>query len=127
MNGGGELVFVYGTLRRGASNHWRMEEAEFVCEAWVLGQLYAIDWYPGMVLEDGGVPVRGDVYRVSGDLLGRLDEFEGVTGGETDEYVRVKTNIQLKVGPGMEAWVWEYRRDVGERKPMVPADWVNPG
>jgi gamma-glutamylcyclotransferase (GGCT)/AIG2-like uncharacterized protein YtfP len=125
MSGTSELVFVYGTLRRGASNHWRMEEAEFVTEAWVLGHLYLIDWYPGMVLDDDGVPVRGEVYRVDTALLAKLDEFEGV-GGE-DEYARVKTEVRQDTGPGMEAWVWEYRRDVRERKEIGPADWVNPG
>ncbi len=99
MSGAGELVFVYGTLRRGASNHWRMEEAEFVGEAWVLGHLYPIDWYPGMVLDDDGVPVRGEVYRVGSELLGELDEFEGVRGEVADEYARVRTEVRRKEGP----------------------------
>ena len=122
------MVFVYGTLRRGASNHWRMEEAEFVCEAWVLGHLYPIDWYPGMVLDGAGVPVQGEVYRVGAELLEKLDEFEGVTGAGlvADEYARVKAEAQQRQGPKMDVWVWEYRRDVGTRQEIVPADWVNP-
>ncbi|HBM76597.1 MAG TPA: hypothetical protein DD438_00690, partial [Verrucomicrobiales bacterium] len=42
------LVFVYGTLRRGFSNHFRLGKAPFVKEGWILGRLYRIDWYPGM-------------------------------------------------------------------------------
>ena len=127
MSGSGDLVFVYGTLRRGASNHWRIAGAEFVAEAWVLGRLYPIDWYPGMVLDDDGVPVRGEVYRVDAELLRHLDAFEGVQGDEADEYARVRVEVQQNEGPGLEVWLWEYRRPVGHRKPIVPADWVNPG
>ncbi len=52
------MVFVYGTLRQGASNHFRLEGATTLGEAWVLGQLYRIDWYPGLLLDDDGIPVK---------------------------------------------------------------------
>ena len=44
MSGAGELLFVYGTLRRGASNAARMEGAEYVRAGRVRGRMYVVDW-----------------------------------------------------------------------------------
>ncbi|MEO8614231.1 MAG: gamma-glutamylcyclotransferase family protein, partial [Luteolibacter sp.] len=45
------MVFVYGTLRRGGSNHFRMDGAEFITAGRIAGRMYKIDWYPGLVLD----------------------------------------------------------------------------
>lgn len=113
-----ELVFVYGTLREGAAEHGRLEEAELVEEAWVLGRLFVIDWYPGLVLDDEGIPVRGEVYAVEKDLLRKLDDFEGA------EYERVRAIVNLKSGESREVWVYDYQGELKGRKELIPADWL---
>lgn len=45
-----ELVFVYGTLRAGASNAWRLEDSDFLGAATVPGRMVKIDWFPGVIL-----------------------------------------------------------------------------
>ena len=113
-----ELVFVYGTLRPGSSNHFRMEEAELQGRAWVLGRLYPLGWYPGLVLDDGGIPVRGEVYAVEREMLRKLDAFEG------SEYERLKFPVHLEGGNEVRAWLYEFRGDEGGREEIVPADWL---
>ncbi len=113
------VVFVYGTLREGASNHCRLEGATALGEAWVLGKLHRIDWYPGLLLDDDGIPVRGEVYAVEREMLRKLDDFEG------REYERLKTTVHLKDGGEVEAWLYEYRGEVAGRMDLVPADWMH--
>ena len=75
------VLFLYGTLKRGMSNHHRVA-GEFLGEARTrpLYRLYALGWHPGLVgpVEDGGVAIAGELWRVGEDVLAQLDEFEGV-------------------------------------------------
>ncbi len=124
-----ELVFVYGTLRRGGSNAFRMEGAEFVSAGEVEGRLYAISWYPGFVPGAGLGQVKGDVFRVAPEQMRALDEFEGLSAGEIEgsEYRRVKVPVLLD-GVAWEeshrAWVYEWIGPVEEGRRIVSGDWL---
>jgi len=85
-----ETVFVYGTLRRGGSNHFRMAQAQFVAAGAVRGKLYRIDWYPGFVADETAGRVVGEIYMVDAETIAALDEFEG------SEYRRVRIAVELK-------------------------------
>lgn len=124
MGGGQELVFVYGSLRQGASNHFRMEGAEPLGEAVITGELYRIDWYPGVILSETGNPVHGEVYRVGPELLARLDRFEGVRGREDDEYARVRVMARAEGRRRHEVWVYEYRGAVQDLPRLPGGDWL---
>ena len=76
-------VFVYGTLRRGGSNHFRMAGADFIAAGTITGRMYKIDWYPGLVLDPAGDEIHGEVFSVPLDLLAELELFEGLSAGET--------------------------------------------
>jgi gamma-glutamylcyclotransferase (GGCT)/AIG2-like uncharacterized protein YtfP len=112
-------VFVYGTLRRGGSNHFRMQGAEFVTAATVRGRLYGIDWYPGLVLDDSGDEVTGEIYQVPAGLLLELDAFEG------PEYRRVMVEPDCggdKRSP-QSTWLWEWLGPVDETRRIASGDW----
>ena len=121
-----EIIFVYGTLRRGGSDHFRMAAAKFVSEATVSGRLYRVHWYPGLVLDEAGDEIHGDVYAVTKDALAILDVFEGLCpgGGEGTEYRRLKTKVALKDGREVEAWVWEWIGATDEIKRLSDGDWL---
>ena len=81
-------VFVYGTLKRGGSNHAWMRDQIFVGEAFTLPRyrLYDLGGYPGLVLDPAqGLSVQGEVWEVDAEGLRGLDHLEDVEGGE---YVR---------------------------------------
>lgn len=135
MNEEAELVFVYGTLRVGASNHHRMKGAEWVGTGIVRGRLYQVSWYPGLVPE-AGPRVVGDVYEVDADLLARLDEFEGIRPGtlEGTEYERRRITVEQAGAtevwdclhpPEVEAWAWVWRRSVEDLEEVVGGDWLD--
>lgn len=115
-----ERVFVYGTLRRGGSNHFRMEKAEFVTMGTVKGRLYRIDWYPGLVLDALADGIVGEIYQMSPAVLEELDRFEGA------EYRRLQTQVRLADGPTVSAWIWEWIGPVDESKRISSGDWFAP-
>ena len=112
------LVFVYGTLRRGGSNAFRMEGAEFAGMATVRGRLYPISWYPGLVLDAAAGPVTGELFRVGSAQLAALDAFEG------EEYRRVKAEAFTEDGRSHDAWLWEWILSVEGRPPLAGGDWL---
>lgn len=119
-----ELIFVYGALRKGASNDWRMKGAQWLGPAEVSGTLVRVDWYPGLVL-GGGSMVLGEVYKVGPELMNELDEFEGI-GSEDErngEYHRVKAEVSFK-GEPLNVWIYEWLKGV-EGYPVVESgDWL---
>lgn len=121
-----QLVFVYGTLRRGGSNHFRMAGAEFLSEATVTGRLYRIDWYPGLVLDEAGGEIHGEVYSVGPELLADLDVFEGVSAGEVEgsEYRRIESVVMQRNSQPLTAWVWEWRGMTDESRRLTDGDWL---
>ncbi len=118
-------VFVYGTLRKGGSNHFRMAGADFTGEGKISGWMYRIDWYPALVC-GGETFVIGELYRVDDATLVALDRFEGITPDATEprEYRRVKVAVNLSKGETEEAWVWEWAGDLGDAEPLDGEDWL---
>lgn len=121
-----ELVFVYGTLRDGGSNHFRMVGAQAVGAGHVRGKLYGIDWYPGLVLDAEGERVLGEVYAVGAEQMAALDAFEGLPVGELigPEYRRVQVPVETAAGDVMVAWVWEWTGAVNEERRVRSGDWL---
>jgi len=77
-------VFVYGTLKRGCSNHGQLVGQRYLGDARTAPgfTLYAVADYPGMVRSpDATHFVTGEVWEVDDACLKRLDAFEGVDVG----------------------------------------------
>ena len=78
------LLFVYGTLKRGCSNHRYLAGQRFVGLARTPPgyRLYDLGGYPGIGVNPGDDDgVVGEVWSVDGETLARLDKFEGVHEG----------------------------------------------
>lgn len=86
-------VFVYGTLKRGGDNHEWLAGQRFVTTARTLPRyrMFDLGGYPGMVRDDEGVAVEGEIWEVDEGGLIRLDVLEDVDGGE---YERVKIELE---------------------------------
>jgi gamma-glutamylaminecyclotransferase len=79
-----KLVFVYGTLKRGGSNHLYLAGQTFVGEARTVPgfTLFELNGYPGMVPEAAASEgVTGEVWAVEANALARLDDLEGIAEG----------------------------------------------
>lgn len=122
-----EKMFVYGALRRGASNHWRMKEAAFVSEATLQGVLVKIDWYPGLVPDpESSEKVVGEVYEVDEALIAELDEFEGIglPDERNGEYARIKAVVTLADGSHEEVWIYEWLKGIEGYQVVESGDWL---
>lgn len=78
------LIFVYGTLKRGCSNHDQLAGQTFVGEATTTPgyRLFQVTVYPGMISQPGAADrILGEVWSVDPEHLKRLDDFEGVAEG----------------------------------------------
>lgn len=126
-----EPVFVYGTLRRGASNHFRMDGAKYVGSGTVVGKIYFIDTHPQFVYPalicGGDSLVVGELFLVEKTgHLGRLDLFEGIKANSTepDEYRRIRVEVKLDSGESRLAWVWEWAGEIGDSRALEGGDWL---
>lgn len=80
------LVFVYGTLKRGLSNHGWLLGQNFRGAARTLPKyrMFDLGGYPGMVAAGvgGGVMIEGEVWEVDDHGLRGLHLLEGLEQGE---------------------------------------------
>lgn len=108
------LVFVYGTLRKGESNHHYLEHCEMlgVIETNPVYALFDLGPYPGLI--EGKTSVIGEVYRVDDATLIELDLLEEVP----IEYRR--ESIETPFG---KAWIYLYQ-EAPHREQLIPSgDW----
>jgi gamma-glutamylcyclotransferase (GGCT)/AIG2-like uncharacterized protein YtfP len=78
------LVFVYGTLKRGGSNHHYMAGQKFLGAARTPPgfRLYDLGGHPGMIAKpDDRDGVTGEVWSVDAASLAQMDGLEGLAEG----------------------------------------------
>jgi gamma-glutamylcyclotransferase (GGCT)/AIG2-like uncharacterized protein YtfP len=123
----GDLVFVYGTLRKGSHNDLSIQSgAAFVCNDAINGLMYQRGWYPGLkLLKDNGndfdpsLPtVVGEVYEITDPRMpGHLDAYEG--------YPNLYSRSQVETRSSKLVWVYTYNLTVGENELIASGDWMN--
>jgi gamma-glutamylaminecyclotransferase len=106
------LVFVYGTLLVGETNHRLLTGAQLICEASTAPrfQLHDLGAYPGMVRR-GKHAVAGEVYEVGEAMLASLDRLE-----DHPRFYR-RTSIVLDGGRRVQTYL--LRRDQVEGYPII--------
>lgn len=87
------LVFVYGTLRNGHSNHHLLKEAYCygIGSTEASYAMYHIGGYPYVTSSEARYPIVGELYAVDDDTLGALDSMEG----HPRYYERRETNVMV--------------------------------
>jgi gamma-glutamylcyclotransferase (GGCT)/AIG2-like uncharacterized protein YtfP len=77
-------VFVYGSLKRGCSNHAFLQGQTFLGNACTVPgfRLFDLGDYPGMVAwPEDKAGVQGELWSVDPACLSRLDQLEGTAEG----------------------------------------------
>ena len=121
MNGRPHLVFVYGTLKRGGSNHGFLRGQDFVGPARLAAgfALYSLGGFPGLVAEPGSTGrVTGELWAVDSAALARLDVLEGLDEGL---YTRIPAVLDewpdsLPAAEAARAELYLYLGDVSGRE-----------
>ena len=124
-------VFVYGTLRSacetGAHKQY-LRGADFISPAKIRGQLFMVDYYPGLVLSETEHWAMGEIYLLEDDAqLHDLDVYEGCAkkSPQPHEYERRKTQVMLASGEEMAAWVYVYKQDTHHLPVISTGDFLN--
>ncbi|KAH7538456.1 hypothetical protein FEM48_Zijuj03G0201200 [Ziziphus jujuba var. spinosa] len=101
-SGSGRLIFTYGTLKKGFSNHVLMQELIRSGDARFMGLFQTAQPYPLVCgpyrvpfllnLPGSGQRVLGELYAVSPAGLARLDDLEGTTLGH---YERLPIDVDI--------------------------------
>ena len=105
-----QLVFVYGTLKRGEKNHHWLEGASWQGEAELNGVLlHDLGPFPMAVIGEG--TAIGEVFAVEVRGFARLDELEG--------YPRLYDRQVLSLSDGRQAWVYLGRPRQVRHAPLV--------
>lgn len=96
------IIFTYGTLKRGFSNHVLLQDMIAAGDASFLGVYQTVDRLPLVCgpyrvpfllnFPGSGEHVRGELYAVSAHGLTRMDELEGITRAHYER-------LQIKVRP----------------------------
>jgi gamma-glutamylcyclotransferase (GGCT)/AIG2-like uncharacterized protein YtfP len=95
-----ELVFVYGTLKRGQNNHHHLAGSPCCGEARLVGlALHDLGPFPMAITSlDPTAVVCGELYGVPAERLEQLDRFEGVP--------RLYQRQRWPLADGRQAWVY---------------------
>ncbi|NNE17654.1 MAG: hypothetical protein HKN10_04165, partial [Myxococcales bacterium] len=118
-------IFAYGTLMRGERSHellasqvLRAHSPARVGDA----ALLQIDWYPGLVLSEGGT-VFGELYELHdiATALQELDSYEDFMGYESASSLYRRSLVRSVTSSGSTlAWTYIFLGDAGQF-PLIPS------
>jgi len=120
-------LFVYGTLMSGQSRAGLLStHAAYPPQpAQVLGTLYDLDAFPGLVLgQEGSSVVHGELVRLRdpGRAFEALDQYEGFPGYSQPGslYLRTLANVMLNGRKAERAWCYVCNGPLQDR-PIIPS------
>ncbi len=120
----GDLLFVYGTLRKGEGADLSIRSgAEFVTDDYINGNIYNLGSFPGVKTTAGhfcpGSPsVKGEVFKLTDASITRqLDGYEG--------YPYLYDRIVTETASGLHVWVYTINRECGENELIKSGDWLD--
>lgn len=131
----GDLLFVYGTLRRGEradiNKNALVHSVSFIKNDSINGLMYHIGAFPGVKLLSAPEAeydpklgaVIGEVYYIGDHSVSSiLDHYEGYHEDGTGLYNR----FQVWTAGGRLVWVYTYNPDVISDQLIETGDWKNP-
>jgi len=126
-------LFVYGTLMK-ASDHpmhrLLLPHCQLVSYAWILGKLYQIGHYPGVIESHiTHERVYGELYQLSHTdcVLAQLDDYEECSAAfpTPHEYLRKQVTVYLSETNMQQAWTYIYNHPVNEKNCILSGDYTN--
>ena len=110
-----DLLFTYGTLRRGVESpmqRFLTDHTTWVGEAVFRGKLYFVGGHPAAIPSSSEEDtIIGDLFEIqtTSDLIQRLDQYEGFNRNnpKASLYIREKRKVRLKKSNAVhEAWIY---------------------
>lgn len=122
----GDLIFVYGTLRKGERADLSKKQSNFgvlyIGDDEINGMMYHFGAYPGVVAAPGEFDprkpiVHGEVFLArDASIIALLDAYEG--------YPSFFDRCQIGTRSGRTVWVYTYPHPVTKEQHIQGGDWV---
>ena len=97
----------------------RFPNSKFIADARVIGSLYDLGAYPGLLLNESNSLVLGEVYEVDDEILNELDDFEA-----SSYYLRKQVEISLGTHRRM-CWIYEPDPEFYSLRTLITSgDWI---
>ncbi len=114
-------VAVYGTLKRGQSNHHYLASAEYLGEAQLDGfALYGLGPWPAVKQEPGVIQV--EVYAVNAATFAVLDALEDYCAEAPAQGLYDRIEVDTPCG---RAWLYLYNRGVRPEQHLPGGYWAH--
>jgi gamma-glutamylcyclotransferase (GGCT)/AIG2-like uncharacterized protein YtfP len=129
-----EYLFVYGTLMKRYDKNPFVNEIEhftsFHSTAFTTGELYLIDYYPGLIKTETFEFVYGELFTIrdSKALFSILDPYEGHNPGDESSslYLREQVDAFVEITqPALKAWTYIFNKPVDLLRRIEGGDFLN--
>ena len=116
-----QLVFVYGSLRKGFGNNRLLQGQEFLRASATEDKflMYSMGGFPAVDTSVDSNQIQGELYEVNPEGMARLDRLEG--------YPSFYDRKEVKLATGETAWVYfidEFHKRYGSNYETVEnGDW----
>lgn len=127
-----DYLFVYGTLRKDYDLKLKdriKKDLQYVDRAKVGASLYDLGRYPGAIRTNTGQEVVGDVFLLNDPerVFRILDKYEGYVEDEKQdsEFIRKRSRVKLRSGKNLNAWIYWYNFDPGDKTRIRQKDYLN--
>ncbi len=111
-----ELVFVYGTLKSGGSNHSFLRGSEFIKKDSISGLMFSCPDFPMVIPDPANLNlITGEVYEITKKVMKKLDWVEC----HPDFYCREKVITEN----GLEVWVYFYKDSLEGLESIPSGNW----
>lgn len=105
------------------------ENSELVGKGHILGILYRISWFPGVVLSDNSSDkVFGTIFKLknSDNVFSVLDDYEGFYEDNLKEslFKRVQTTVFLENADPLISWVYLYNQNIENSQRIISGDFL---
>nr|WP_263327194.1 gamma-glutamylcyclotransferase family protein [Neobacillus sp. Marseille-Q6967] len=117
-------VFVYGTLRKGEPNAHLLKSATCIAEqCWTNGVVYDTGYGYPAIKPTPSSRIYGELYSVTEEELGRLDQLEGYREGRKDNlYERIEQTVYTDKG-SFQAYMYIASKENLLKKRIPNGDW----
>jgi gamma-glutamylcyclotransferase (GGCT)/AIG2-like uncharacterized protein YtfP len=127
-----DLLFVYGTLRKGERADLRSQvhqhDVVFCGMDVINGELYHLHSYPGVkttpqdIFNESMPCVTGEVFRITHpSIIAFLDAYEGYNSDRPES--GLYDRLQTKTAAGRLVWVYTYNGPVTSEQLILDGDW----
>jgi len=125
-------LFVYGTLMKSSEHaiHPLLKpHCQFISRAWMLGKLYQIAHYPGVIeSHHKHERVYGELYEFTNrnQVFAQLDDYEECSSAfpSPHEYLRKQVRVYLSETDTQYAWTYIYNHPVHKNNRILSGDFT---